>query len=43
MANMTRFDPFNDLVDDLFKGYVVPPTFPGYARKTSRWRSMVRR
>jgi HSP20 family protein len=25
MANMTRFDPFNDLVDDLFKGYFVRP------------------
>ncbi len=25
MANMTRFDPFNDLVDDLFKGYFVHP------------------
>lgn len=25
MANITRFDPFSDLVDDLFKGYVVRP------------------
>ena len=25
MANSTRFDPFNDLVDDLFKGFLVPP------------------
>jgi HSP20 family protein len=25
MANVTRFDPFNDLVDDLFKGYLVRP------------------
>lgn len=25
MANITRFDPFNDLVDDLFKGYFVRP------------------
>jgi len=25
MANMTRFDPFNDLVDDLFKGFLVRP------------------
>jgi HSP20 family protein len=25
MANITRFDPFNDLVDDLFKGYLVRP------------------
>ena len=25
MANITRFDPFNDLVDDLFKGCLVRP------------------
>ena len=25
MANITRFDPFNDLVDDLFKGFFVRP------------------
>jgi HSP20 family protein len=25
MANVTRFDPFNDLVEDLFKGYLVRP------------------
>ena len=25
MANITRFDPFNDLVDDLFRGYFVRP------------------
>ena len=25
MANIARFDPFNDLVDDLFKGYFVRP------------------
>jgi HSP20 family protein len=25
MANLTRFDPFNDLVDDLFKGFFVRP------------------
>ena len=25
MANIARFDPFNDLVDDLFKGYFVQP------------------
>jgi len=23
--NVTRFDPFNDLVDDLFKGFLVRP------------------
>jgi HSP20 family protein len=25
MSNMTRFDPFNDLVDDFFKGFLVRP------------------
>lgn len=25
MANITRFDPFNDLVDDLFRGFFVRP------------------
>ena len=25
MASIARFDPFNDLVDDLFKGYFVRP------------------
>jgi HSP20 family protein len=25
MANVTRYDPFNDLVDDLFKGFFVRP------------------
>lgn len=25
MANLTRFDPFNELVDDLFKGFFVRP------------------
>jgi HSP20 family protein len=25
MAQLTRFDPFNDLVDDLFKGFFVRP------------------
>jgi len=30
MANITRFDPFNDLVDDLFKGFLVRPlTYEG--------------
>jgi len=32
MANMTRFDPFNELVDDLFKGFLVRPfSFEGRA------------
>jgi HSP20 family protein len=25
MANLTRFDPFTDLVDDFFKGFLVRP------------------
>jgi HSP20 family protein len=25
MANIQRFDPFNDIVDDLFKGFFVRP------------------
>jgi HSP20 family protein len=25
MATVTRFDPFNDLVDDLFRGFLVRP------------------
>lgn len=25
MANVTRFDPFHDIVDDLFKGFFVQP------------------
>jgi HSP20 family protein len=25
MANATRFDPFNELVDDFFKGFLVRP------------------
>ena len=25
MASITRFDPFNELVDDLFKGFLVRP------------------
>ena len=25
MASITRYDPFNDLVDDLFKGFFVRP------------------
>ena len=27
MSNLTRFDPFNDLVDDLFKGFLVRPMY----------------
>src|SRR5215813_13966608 len=25
MANITRYDPFGDLVDDLFRGFLVSP------------------
>ena len=25
MSNITRYDPFNDLVDDFFKGFLVRP------------------
>jgi HSP20 family protein len=32
MANVTRFDPFGELVDDLFKGFLVRPlAFEGRA------------
>jgi HSP20 family protein len=32
MANITRYDPFNELVDDLFKGFFVRPVaFDGRA------------
>ena len=32
MASMTRYDPFNELVDDLFKGFLVRPmAFEGHA------------
>ena len=31
MANVTRFDPFNELVDDLFKGFLVRPLGDGGA------------
>jgi HSP20 family protein len=35
MANVTRFDPFNDLVDDLFKGFFVRPVaFEGRGGET---------
>lgn len=29
MANIARFDPFNELVDDLFKGFFVRPVAYG--------------
>lgn len=43
MANVTRFDPFNDLVDDLFKGFLVRPfSFEGRGDAGSgHWRAKV--
>ena len=33
MASITRYDPFNDLVDDFFKGFLVRPlAYEGAAR-----------
>src|SRR5436190_23833417 len=29
MANIARFDPFNELVDDFFKGFLVRPVIAG--------------
>jgi HSP20 family protein len=29
MANITRYDPFNELVDDFFKGFFVRPVLAG--------------
>jgi HSP20 family protein len=34
MANLTRFDPFTDLVDDLFKGFLVRPVAYDNARSS---------
>ena len=34
MANLTRFDPFTDLVDDFFKGFLVRPVAYDNARNT---------
>ena len=43
MANITRFDPFNELVDDLFKGFLVRPLgFEGRAdAPVGHWRAKV--
>ena len=36
MANLTRFDPLNELMDDFFKGYFVRPmVYEGDARGTA--------
>ena len=32
MASITRYDPFNDLVDDFFKGFLVRPVSADGAR-----------
>ena len=36
MANISRFDPFNDLVDDLFKGFLVRPMYTEGRETVSR-------
>jgi HSP20 family protein len=37
MANITRFDPFNDLVDDIFKGFFVRPvSYNGHSEALPR-------
>ena len=33
MANIARIDPFNELVDDLFKGFFVRPMYTGAAQE----------
>ena len=38
MANITRFDPFNELVDDLFKGFFVRPLVAGNSEALPRMR-----
>ncbi len=38
MANITRFDPFNDLLDDLFKGFFVRPMVAGAQDQLPRMR-----
>ena len=38
MANIARFDPFNDLVDDLFKGFFVRPMTAGAPEAAPRLR-----
>jgi HSP20 family protein len=38
MANIARFDPFNELVDDLFKGFFVRPMVAGAQEALPRMR-----
>ena len=39
MANIKRFDPFNELVDDLFKGFLVRPVAYDGTRRRRRCRA----
>ena len=42
MSNITHFDPFNDLVDDLFKGFLVRPmAFGAYDGRDGALRAKV--
>jgi HSP20 family protein len=38
MANIARFDPFNELVDDLFRGFLVRPMYAGAQEALPRMR-----
>ena len=38
MANIARFDPINDLVDDLFKGFFVRPMYSANTEALPRLR-----
>ena len=38
MANIARFDPFNELVDDLFKGFFVRPLVAASTESLPRMR-----
>ena len=38
MANIARIDPFNELVDDLFKGFFVRPMYAGAQEALPRMR-----
>jgi HSP20 family protein len=38
MANIARIDPFNELVDDLFKGFFVRPMYAGTQEALPRLR-----
>jgi len=42
MSNVARIDPFNDLVDDLFKGFLVRPMYNERAETTARMKVDVR-